>query len=182
MLAGVAGLVSAGAIALAYFAYYPRVSVDSPSVATDPAQPFSEPFMLTNIGSVPIYSVKVVCSDPTGIDFRFMTGPPDKLEPGEHMSFEEFAKVSAFSITKLRPSERHPFTCFGFKPISFSSSMGRSVVMNHAWVNIKVSFELFFLPKTFSDEFPFDGYLHEDGTVHWSETPLQESPPSTPPK
>jgi len=135
--------------------------------------------MLTNIGYIPIYSVKVVCGDPTGVGFRFTTGPADRVEPGESIGQGVLARESEFSAVKLSPFERHPFTCFGFIPTSFNSSMGRTAVASHAWVRVKVFFSLFDFPMVFSNEFPFDGILENDGAVHWRETFLKESRSTT---
>jgi hypothetical protein len=179
VLAGVGCLVSAGAIALAYFAYYPRVFVDPPSATTSPTRPFSEPFMLKNIGSIPIYSVSVDCGPPVGIASRFTTGPPE-LEPGESADVKASFKINVFTAPELRPQERHPFTCSGFVPESTTTSLGRTSIVVEAFVRVKVYFKLFGLPKVFSNDFPFEGTLGDDGAVHWHETFLNEQGPTEP--
>jgi len=135
--------------------------------------------MLTNIGAVPVYSVTVVCDIPVGVEFGYTTGPPGTTEPGEDVKIDTLVKVSKFSITKLGSLERHPFTCFGFLPVSIKTSFDRIAVANHAWVTVKVHFTLFHIPIVFSNEFPFDGFLQGDGTIRWSEPPLEEAPSGT---
>jgi hypothetical protein len=182
VLAGAAGLLSAGAIALAYFAYYPRVFVDPPSTSTDPAHPFSEPFRLTNIGAISIYSVRVDCGPPLGLEFAFTTGPQE-VESGEKFDFKGDVKENVFSIDKLVPNERHPVPCSGITPESNSmiSSKGRTFVVKQADIQINVHFKLApFIPKDFVNNFPFLGTLQKDGAIHWSEAPLMEAAPSLP--
>jgi hypothetical protein len=177
VLGGIGTVLIAGATALAYFAYYPRVFVDPPSSTTSPARPFSEPFKLTNIGSIPIYSVSVDCGPPVGIVGKFTTGPPDKVEPGEKVDFKGHFKVNVFAVSELQPQDRHPFVCSGFVPESTTTSLGRTSIVAQAFVRVRVHFKLFGLPKVFSNDFPFLGILGDDGAVHWSETFLNEVTP-----
>jgi hypothetical protein len=179
VLGGIGTLLAGGAVALAYFAYYPRVFVDPPSGTTSPTHPFSAPFMLTNIGSIPIYSVEVDCGPPVGITFKPDTGP-EEIAPDEKFDAGVNFKVSVFSAPKVTPLERHPFVCFGFVPVSFYSSKGRTFTVDNAWVLVKVHFKLFGFPKVFSNDFPFQGILGNDDVVHWSEEFLHESPPPKP--
>jgi hypothetical protein len=174
VLAGAFGLLSVGAIALAYFAYYPRVFVDPPNAATNPAHPFAEPFMLTNIGSIPIYSVEVDCGPPVGIVGSFTTGPPDTTEPGEKVDMKARFKLNVFAVSELQPQERHPFVCSGFVPESTTTSLGRTSIVVQAFVLVRVHFKLFGFPKVFSNDFPFQGILGDDGAVHWNQTFLNE--------
>jgi hypothetical protein len=181
IFAGILAAFAFGASALAYFSYIPRVFVAPPSAKADPSRPFSEPFTLTNTGAIPIYSVRVECGPPTGIGFSFTSGPP-VVESNENLDIKGEVKESVFSANEIRSQERHPVPCFGFIPESFESSMGRSVIVSSAYVDIEVQFRILgFIPKIFSTSFPFQGSLKSDGTVHWSEPPLSELPTSATP-
>ncbi|HKV55228.1 MAG TPA: hypothetical protein VJN94_11385 [Candidatus Binataceae bacterium] len=179
ILAALLTLFGIGATALAYFAYYPRVFVDPPSTSADPAHPFSEPFILTNVGVIPIYFVRVDCGPPIGVGFASTTGPQE-AEPGEHLHFRWLMKLNVFLAQKLASQERHPFWCSGITPDSMVSSFGRSFIVDQAGIQINVHFRLLpFFPKalTNTNNFPFLGILEPDGAIHWSQTPLAEMPP-----
>src|SRR6266481_4370606 len=138
VLGGIGALLTAGGISLGYFAYYPRVFVDPPNTSTDPAHPFSEPFWLKNIGAISIYSVRVDCGPPLGLEFAFTTGP-QQVEPGEKFDFKGSVKENVLSIDKLAPDERHPFWCSGMtpeSPKSMISSKGRTFVVRQADIQI----------------------------------------------
>jgi len=108
---------------------------------------------------------------------RFTTGPPDTLEPGEKADIKGLFKENVFTASELGPQERHPFTCSGFVPESTETSLGRKSIVVRAWVRIRVHFKLVGFPKVFSNDFPFQGSLGDDGLIHWRETFLNEATP-----
>jgi hypothetical protein len=112
-----------------------------------------------------------------GIVGKFKTGPPDKVEPGEKVDFKGHFKENVFAVSELQPQERHPFVCFGLVPDSTTTSLGRTSIVTRAFVRVRVHFKLFDFPKVFSNDFPFEGTLEDDGLVHWSETFLNEATP-----
>src|SRR6266481_5050384 len=95
-------------------------------------------WVLGGIGAISIYSVRVDCGPPLGLEFAFTTGP-QQVEPGEKFDFKGSVKENVLSIDKLAPDERHPFWCSGMtpeSPKSMISSKGRTFVVRQADIQI----------------------------------------------
>ena len=101
-------LASGGAIALAYLAFAPTISLDAPSEGADLKNPFDQSFTLTNGGSFSLYSVKATCDYP-GFNFQRVDGRTS-LDSDEKFDIKwKFLAAPSFSLSPLEPKTPRTF-------------------------------------------------------------------------
>ena len=154
----------------------PQMSVDPPSVVTDPANPFNELFTITNKSYLSLYDVKVTCAEPS-IGFNPTSAVP--LSATQHLfSTAATVTVSVFSVPKLPHDDPRSFFCN-----SFSSFRSAGVPMNIVYcaVKVRVAFKLMGVIPWWPKSFPLEAYLdYHDGKLHWSHPVLTHDLPAKP--
>ena len=170
------GAILAFATLLGYVALLPRLSVQPPSPGTDPYNPFSAPFTLTNTGNFSLYAVTATCGAPFGIAGNPASGA-SSFEEGKPLSVGVDMEVAEFFAPELETDMPRTFVC---RNMSSIKTIGQPMVINSCWVTIKADFKLMgFIPWP-TKKFGFEARRGEDNKMHWSVMPMAKMPLSSP--